>query len=68
MAARSMLTPDLARPRDLESFRDGFPGFAARDRFRHKARKIAQSRSVTTGFEVECASRASSVAAALWAA
>jgi hypothetical protein len=36
-----VLPHDLARPGDLEPFRDGFSSFIARDRFRHKARKIA---------------------------
>ena len=40
VSPRSMLAHDFSRPGDLESFRDGLPGFAARDRFRHKARKI----------------------------
>ena len=50
MSARRMLAHDLARSRDLESFRDGLPGLAARDRFRHKARKIAQFLRVTNAF------------------
>ena len=50
MSARRVLTHDLARSRDLESFRDGLPGLAARDRFRHKARKIAQFLQVTNAF------------------
>ena len=40
MPARGVLTADLARPRDLESLGDGFSRFAARNRLRHKARKI----------------------------
>lgn len=50
MSARGMLTHDLARSGDLESFRDGLSGLAARDRFRHKARKIAQFLRVTNAF------------------
>jgi hypothetical protein len=41
MPAGSVLPHDFARPSDFESFRNGFSGFIARDRFRHKARKIA---------------------------
>jgi len=41
MPAGSMLPSDFARRGDLEPFRDGFSSFAARNRFRHKARKIA---------------------------
>jgi hypothetical protein len=36
-----VLPHDFARPGDFEPFRDGFTSFVARDRFRHKARKIA---------------------------
>ena len=50
MSARGMLTHDLARSRDLEPFRDGLPGLAARDRFRHKARKIAALPPRATAF------------------
>src|SRR3954468_11988522 len=50
MAARCMLTEDLARGGDLEPLRDGFPGLTARNRLWHKARKITQSGRVTTAF------------------
>jgi hypothetical protein len=40
MPAGSMLTHHFARSRDFESFRDRLSRFAARDWFRHKARKI----------------------------
>lgn len=50
MPAGSVLTHDFAGPGDFESFRDGLPGFVARDRFRHKARKIAQLKRLTTAF------------------
>ena len=39
---------------DLESFRDGFAGFAARNGFRHKARKIVQFAFVTTDLANNC--------------
>ena len=45
-----MLAPHFSSPGDLEPFRDGFPGFAARNRLWHKARKIAQPARLTTGF------------------
>ena len=45
-----MLAPDFSGPGDLEPFRDGFPGFAARNRLWHKARKITQPACVTTAF------------------
>jgi hypothetical protein len=35
---------------DLESFPDRFFGFAARDRFRHKARKIRAAAGITNSF------------------
>ena len=47
---RGMLPPHFSRPGDLEPFRDGFPGFAARNRLWHKARKIAQPARLTTAF------------------
>ena len=40
MPARGVLTQHLPGRGDLEPFGNGFPGLAARDRFRHKARKI----------------------------
>jgi hypothetical protein len=40
MAARGLCSQNLAARGDLESFRDGFLGFAASDWLRHKARKI----------------------------
>jgi hypothetical protein len=40
MSPRSVLTHHFARSSDLESFRDRLSRFAARDWFRHKARKI----------------------------
>jgi hypothetical protein len=45
-----MLAPDFSGPGDLEPFRDGFPGFAARNRLWHKARKIPQPARLTTAF------------------
>ena len=41
MTARGVLSHNLACPSDFEPFRDGLSSFVARDRFRHKARKIA---------------------------
>src|SRR5438128_6430211 len=54
MSARGVLTHDLARAGDLESFRDGLPGLAARDRFRHRARKIAALPARATAFALGC--------------
>jgi hypothetical protein len=45
-----VLPPHFSGPGDLESFRDGLPRFAARNRLWHKARKIAQPARLTTGF------------------
>src|SRR5438067_13832536 len=50
---RGMLPPHFSRPGDRESLRNGLPGFAARNRLWHKARKIAQPARVTTGFAAE---------------
>ena len=50
MAARRVLAEHLAFGGNLEPLRDGFPGFAARNRLWHKARKITQSGRVTTAF------------------
>jgi hypothetical protein len=41
---------DFAAGGDLESFPDRFFGFAARDCFRHKARKIRAAARITNSF------------------
>jgi hypothetical protein len=50
MPARGVLPANFPRASDLEPLGDGFPGFAARDRLWHKARKITQPARVTTAF------------------
>jgi hypothetical protein len=55
MTARGVLSQHLARAGDLETFRDRFSRFAARNGLRHKARKIDEIRWVTTAFPVEAA-------------
>src|SRR5689334_1466881 len=45
-----MRAQDLTGPGYLESFRDGFSRLAARNRLRHKARKIIASADLTTRF------------------
>src|ERR1700719_2593133 len=49
MAARRLRSQNLAARGDLESFRNGFLGFAASDWLRHKARNIAGWRILTIG-------------------
>ena len=48
MPAGGVLPQDFACGGDLEPLRDGLAGFAARDRFWHKARKITHLARVTS--------------------
>jgi hypothetical protein len=52
MTARGVLPQHFARASDLETFRNRFSGFAARNGLRHKARKIDEILGVTTAFPV----------------
>src|SRR6476620_4593487 len=51
MPAGGVLPQDFPCGGNLEPLRNGLPGFAARDRLWHKARKIAHLTRVTTAFD-----------------
>lgn len=53
MTPRRLRAQNFAAGSDLESFSHCFLGFAAGDRFRHKARKIEQAALLTTAFQLD---------------
>ena len=54
MTAGGMPSQNLSRAGDLESLRDGLAGFTARNRLRHKRRKIAANLFFSTAFGCSC--------------
>src|ERR1051325_11505588 len=50
VAPTRLCAQNFAARGDLESFRDGFPGLTASNRFRHRERKIAAATRITNSF------------------